>query len=411
MQPHSRSRLLAVLLPLVLAAGLAACEDQDAQEDPRAALREAVMALGDYDGIELMIGAQLDEAARQSAMTEGDLDEEELALLTGSTLTVRGVSGDGDEDGESEFEVVVGDESVLTLRTLPDDQLYALIDLPAIERVAEQVDAGAGFQQGIDQVEQMAGMFGLGEVVAAAREAEWIRVVGLDQMAQMAEENAEGQPDEADLERLGREVGERLVAFIDDDVDVDHIGSDDAGERIRITAGGAELRDLIADVFDALDDATELSDPAGLGMDPAQLRAELESSIPDGIRVSVDAWVDGGELSQVAVDLFSIAREAGEEDVPDGEFLIAIGLAEFTGSIDAPDTDATFDVFEVFGGLLGGLGDLGGDDPFADEAPPDLDEDTCLTEDDVEQLRAQLPEEQRDLDDDELEAVIGLPVC
>jgi hypothetical protein len=411
MRSHVRTRLFALVLPLVLAIGLVACDDQDAEEDPRGALRDAIMELRGYDGIELVIGAQLDEAARQSAMTEGDFDEDQLNLLVDSTLTIRGVSGEDDDDGRAEFQVVVGDESVATLRTLPDEQMYALIDLPAIERVAERLDAGADFQQSISQFEQMAGMFGLGDVVAAAREAEWIRVVGLDQMAQMAQEDTEGQPDEADLERLGREVGQRLLAFIeDDDVAVDHVGSEDAGERIRITAGGAELRELVADLFDALDDAAEVGDPTGMGMDPAQLREDLEQSIPDDTRLSFDAWVEGGELSQVAVDIFSVAREAGEEDVPDGEFLIAIGVAEFTGDIEAPETDVTFDAFEVFGGLFGGLGDLG-DDQIADQAPPELDEDVCLTEDDVEQLRQQLPEEQRDLDDEELEALIGLPIC
>jgi hypothetical protein len=414
---HTRTRLCALILPFALAVGLVACDDQEAEEDPRGALREAVLELRDYEGVELVIGAQLDEAARESATTEGELDEDELALLTNSTLTIRGVSGDGDEDGQSEFEVVVGDEAVLTLRTLGETEVYALIDLPAIERVAESLDAGADFQQSLGQFEQMAGMFGLGEVVAAAREAEWIRVVGLDSMMEMAEEeDPDGQqPDEADMEQLARDVGQRLLAFIeDDDVAVDHVGSDDVGERIRVTAAGAQLRELVADVFEALDDTTDLGDPTGMGMDPAQLRQDLEESIPDDTRISVDAWVEGGELTRVAVDAFAIAREAGEEDVPDGEFLIAIGVAEFTDAIEAPETDVTFDVFEMFGDLFGGLGELGGPDPSAEDPAadaPELGDDACLTEQDLEQLRQQLPEEQRDLDDDELESMIGVPIC
>ncbi len=421
MNRHPRMRWGALLLPFVLALGLTACDDQDAEEDPRGALRDALMELRDYEGIELVIGAELDEIAQQSAMQEGGFDEDQLRLLTGSTLTIRGLAGDGDDDGQSEFEVVVGDETVLTVRALSDAQLYALIDLPAVERVAESLDAGAGFQQGLTQIEQMAGVFGLGEVAAAAREAEWIRVTGLDEMtAQAEEQTGEDQPDEADIEQLARDVGQRLMAFIeDDDVTVEHLGSDDVGDRIRVTAGGAELRDLVADVFESLDETADLGDPTGMGFDPAQLRADLDESIPDDTRVSFDAWVDGGELSQVAVDIFGVAREAGEEDVPDGEFLIAIAMSEFTGSVEAPETDVTFDVFEMFGDMAGGLGGLEGGDPFADEAPedptdggaPELDESACLSEEEADQLRAQLPEEQQDLDDDELEALIGLPIC
>lgn len=420
MSRHRRTRLGALLLPLVMAGALAACDrGPDVEEDPRSALRDAVMELSDYDGVELVFGAQLDEAARQSATTEGELTEDELTLLTGSTLTVRGVAGDDEDEGQSEFELIVGDESVLTVRVPSESELYALIDLPAVERVAEELDAGPGFAQGVSEVEQMAGMFGLGEVATAAREAEWVRVTGVDEVLETTREGAgEEEPDEADLEQLARDVGERLLAFLEDDVAVEHVGDEDAGERIRVTAAGTELRALLTDLLTALDDATDLASPAGTGMDPAQLRDELEESIPDDTEVSFDAWVDDGELAQVAVDLFALAREAGEEDVPDGEFLVAIGIAEFTGPVEAPETDVTFDVFELFGDLLGGLGDLddesfpeGSQGGLGDEGAPGPDEDACISEDEVEQLLERLPEEQRDLDDDEVEEVLGLPIC
>lgn len=429
MSRHRRTRLGALLLPLVMAGALASCDrGPDVEEDPRSALRDAVMELSDYDGVELVFGAQLDEAARQSATTEGELTEDELTLLTGSTLAVRGVAGDDEDEGQSEFELIVGDESVLTVRVPSESELYALIDLPAVERVAEKLDAGPGFTQGVGEFEQMAGMFGLGEVATAAREAEWVRVTGVDEVLETTREGAgeeqpdeeqpdEEQPDEADLEQLARDVGERLLAFLEDDVAVEHVGDEDAGERIRVTAAGAELRALLTDLLTALDDATVLASPAGTGMDPAQLRDELDESIPDDTEVSFDAWVDDGELAQVAVDLFAVAREAGEEDVPDGEFLVAIGITEFTGPVEAPETDVTFDVFELFGDLLGGLGNLdesfpeGSQEGLGDEGASRPDEDACISEDEVEQLLERLPEDQRDLDDDEVEAMLGLPIC
>lgn len=424
MRARTFTRLGAVLAPVALALGLVACNGQDAEEDPRGALRDAVMAFQDYQGVELTIGAELDEAARASAMEEGEFTQEQLALLTDSVLTVRGVEGDGDQDGESEFELAVGGERVLTLRALADYELYALVDLPAIERVAESLDAGPAFQQGLDDFEQAAGFLGLGQVASAARDAEWIHVAGLQQMADMAEEQApdEEELDEADLEELAREVGQRLLDFLEDeDVDVSHLGSDDVGERVRVTADGAQLREVAVDLIDALDDVTGIADPAGMGMGPDELRAELEASIPDDLVVSIDAWLADGELSQVAVDVFELARAADAPDVPEGEFLIAVGIADFAGPIEAPETEVTFDVFEVFGELMGGLGDLGDleGDPFAeedgqqppDDADPGLDEDICLSEDELEQLLEQMPEEQRDLSDEQIEEMLGVPIC
>jgi hypothetical protein len=433
MQRHSLRRASTLLVVVILAFTTVACADQDVEEDPRGALRDAVMAFRDYSGIELTIGAQLDDAAQASARTEGDFSEEQLALLTDSSLTVRGVEGDGDDDGQSEFVLVVGDETVLTVRALADYELYALIDLPAVERVADALDAEGDFRQSLAQFEQMAGMFGLGQVMSAARDAEWIRIAGLQQMVEMAEEQApeEDQPDEADLEAMAREIGERLLEFLEDDeVQVAHVGSDDVGERVRITATGVQLRELAVDLVESLDDVAG-ADPTALGMQAPEVRAELEDAIPDDVEISLHAWIDGGELSQVAVDVFDLARAADADDVPDGEFLIAVAISEFDGSIEAPDTDVTFDVFEIFGAMMGDLGGLGADpfaeDPFADEDveelpdeqpgedlpddQPGLDEDFCVTEEELEQLLEQMPEEQRDLDEDEFEEMFGVPIC
>lgn len=419
MRRHANLRAATLVVVAVLAVIATACaDDQDAEDNPRGALRDAVTAFRDYSGIELTIGVELDEAAQASARDEGDMSEEELALLTGSTLTVRGVEGDGEDDGESEFVLVVGDETVLTVRALADEELYALVDLPAIERVASTLDAESDFQQGMAEFEQAAGMLGLGQVMSAAREAEWIRVTGLQEMIEMAEEQApeEEQPDEADLEALARDVGERLLAFIEDEeVDVTHVGSEDAGERIRITADGVQLRELAVDLVESLEEVAGVADPTGMGMEGPELRAELENAIPDDIEVALDAWIDDGEVSQVAVDVFELARSADTGDVPDGEFLVVIGISDFEGPIEAPDTDVSFDVFELFGAMMGELGADpsagGGTDELPDDPAAGLDGDMCLTEEQLEPMLEQLPEEQRDLDPDELEEMLNVPIC
>jgi hypothetical protein len=177
---------------------------------------------------------------------------------------------------------------------------------------------------------------------------------------------------------------------------------------------------------------------AGMGMGVGDLRQELEQSIPDDTEVRFDAWIDGGELSQLAVDVFDIARAAGEEDVPDGEFLVALAMEEFTGGIEEPETDVTFDVFGVVGNFMGGMMGGLGDDPFADDAfedeladegfedeafeddafeddveelPEDgMGEEFCLTEEEIDQMLSGMSEDQREIAEEELEAG-AIPIC
>jgi hypothetical protein len=110
-----------------------------------------------------------------------------------------------------------------------------------------------------------------------------------------------------------------------------------------------------------------------------------------------------------------------------------VALSEFTGGIEEPETDVTFDVFEVVGGFMGGMmGGLGGDpfaddgmdgppddafeddfdDEFADEdfAEEDFGEEFCLTEEDIEQMRDAMSEDQREMFEEELERG-AVPVC
>jgi hypothetical protein len=433
-RPRRLTHLLSLLLVPVLALTLVACDDDDVEEDPRASLREAVAALGEWEGAEITLGVQLDETAQDSARQEGELSDDELDLLMNSNLVVRGSQTGDDEDATGEVEMVltVADEEVLSVRNLPEYRLYALIDLEAMENVAESLGEGDSFREGVAEMEGMAGMLGMQEIFAAAQESEWIRVTGVEQMAGMVEgmagQEAQEQPDAEDLEDAGRNIAERLVRFLDDDgVGVAHVGSDDAGERVSVTIQGAALRELLGDVFAELEAVEGMPDPTGMGM--GDVRQELEESIPDDTEVRFDAWIDGGELSQLAVDVFEVARAAGEEDVPDGEFLVAMAMSEFTGGIEEPETDVTFDVFEVVGGFMGGMmGGLGGD-PFADDGmddafegdvddefaeedftEEDLGEEFCLTEEETEQMLSGMSEDQREIAEEELEAG-AIPIC
>ena len=428
MRRFGTMHLTTLVLTLVLTLGLVACDAREAQDDPRGALRDAIMALRDYDGIEAVLSAQLDDAARASARTEGGLTEDDLAVWTSATLRLRAVAGEGDRPGSTELTLVVSDEHLVTLRMLGDHETYARLDLPAVERVATSVGAGDQLAQGISEFEQLAGLAGMGEVASAAREAAWIRVAGLQDLADIGvlQDSSPEPPEDLERDQLAGEIGARLLDVLDDpELDVVHLGDEAAGERVRVTAGGTQLRDLSLDLLDALDEIGAATDTVGMGA--GALRRQLEQSIPDELQVAVDVWIDDGELSQVAVDVFELARTAGQPDVPDGALLLAIGLDELTDTIETPDADVTLDMMELFGAAMGGLGaleDLGEtgvtpEDPDTvppgeqapGEVPPGEDPDVCLPADQAEQLIEGSGQDPTDLDEDEMEALLGLPIC
>jgi hypothetical protein len=415
-------RLLALFTVLLLAATTVACDrvgGTSVEDDPEGALREALEALADYDGVELLLQLSADETARAQALAEGDMDEDELELLLTSSVLVR-ASGDGDEDGAAEFVVTVDGTAVAELRVLPDLDLYLRLDLDAILELVDDPEA----RQTIDELAIQADAFGLREVVEAAQRGEWIHVTGLEQLMNLfggPQAQPQDDVDEEEAERLAEEFSAAAIRFLDEDVSVTYVGSDDTGERVRATTDGAALRSFLEE----LSTIAASSDAFG-GADPQDLAGELDE-LPADATITFDAWISGGELTQIALDLAAL-DDAGEIE---GELLLVVGIAEFTGSIDAPDEAARVDLFGLLGGFMGGLGGAGGDlfggDPIEEEVFDEADaadnggfEDDgfdegefgadCLTEEDLDEMRAFLDEEQQEELDQAIEAGL-IPVC
>jgi hypothetical protein len=269
----------------------------------------------------------------------------------------------------------------------------------------------------LDELAVQAEAFGLREAVEAARAGDWIRVTGVEQMLNLfgGSPTPAEEVDDEEAERLAEELSAAAVRFLDRDVDVTYVGSDDAGERVRATTDGASLRAFLDDV----NRIVASSDALG-GTDPQDLAGEL-GDLPDDATVSLDAWLQDGRLTQLALDLAAL----DDEGTTEGELLLVVGVAEFTGSVDAPDEAVVVDLFGLLGGFLGGFGgggpqDAFGDDGFDDDGIEDgfdddaFDEefgaDDCLSEEELDQMRSFLePEEQAELDE-AIEMGI-IPVC
>jgi hypothetical protein len=366
---RTRSSTSAVTAAL-LAGSLAACSGggPDVEQDPEAALEEAVGALADYDGIELVLGIDGDRDA--IAATDDDLDETQIDLILDSTVVIR-AAGDSEEDAQAEVLVDLAGERAFELRFLPEQQLFVRLDLDAVGRA---VDDPSLVEQ-LDDATSAAEEFGLADLAGAVRAGEWVQLTGIEQLTEFAG-GASGDTDGASEEPTEEEVEdvrERLVAalqrFLERDVDVTYVGEDEVGERVTATTTQAALASLTEELSTI---ASDLS-----GVDGDQLG--LDDAAPEGgdEPVEVDLWIDDGRLSQVGFDLGAVADDG--ESAPEGTFIVA-RIAEFDGSVGAPEESTEIDLFAIFGSLFGGglpgldgaaPGDGALGDGAADDAAPD----------------------------------------
>jgi hypothetical protein len=425
---------------VALAVGLAGCGGggPDVADDPEAALRDAIEELADYDGIELTFGLAADEAARAQAREEEELSAEELDRLLSARVVLR-ATGD-EEDASLETVVTIDGTAVAELRVLPETDLYLRVDTDELVAMFDDPE----IEQQLDEVVGQAAVFGLGDAAQALRNGDWIQLTGVEQLLNLFAGAQPSEPeDDEETERLAEELSAALDRFVAQDVEVTYVGEEDAGERVRATTDGASLQRFLDDV-----ERIVSSSDAVAGQLPAEGLTDDLDTIDEDATVSVDAWLDGGRLSQVALDIGALQ----DTDDLDGEVLLVVGIEEFTGSIGAPDEATSVDLFEIVGSFMGmGDGFELGENPFAeedgffdedafdedafdeddafeedgveDDAATDdgafeedaFDEDGfegdfCLEESEIEELRGELsPEEQEELDQ-AIELGV-LPVC
>jgi hypothetical protein len=379
---------------LLLLGGLTACTDDagEVQDDPEGALRDAVAALADHDGVELILAIDGDEEA-----IAAELGERETAILLDSSFTVR-ATGQTEDDAQAEALLDLAGEEAAEFRVLPQQRLFVRVDVDTVAAVVDDPE----FDAFVDEAVGFADLVGLADVVGTLRAGGWVEVTGLEQLAALA-----GQQDEP-TEEESADVQQRTVAalerFVAEDVTVEPLGSEDVGERVRATTTGADLQELLDEL------GTILADVGGVGA--GDLQGIDDADLPPDETVTVDAWISDGVLTQLGYDLATTGDGA-----PAGTFLL-MAIGEFTGSVEAPDDATPFDVFELVGGFLGGPDDLGGvegdpaDGGTTDDAEPGEDPfgGECLPEDVLDDIRAQASEEELA----ELEAAIDegfIDVC
>jgi hypothetical protein len=364
------SRLAAAVLALLLVT-VAACSPDEADEvadDPEAALSEAVEAVAEWQGIEIELRLDPDEAG-QASLRDDEVTEEDVQLLLGGSVTARFAATDDPETNALELLVNLDEDVVAEVRVTDEDAVFLRL---AVESLARRTEGTQLDTQDLSELIGAAELFGLGEAAEALGAGEWIELVGLTELMQLADES-EQEADRELTEATAERIAQRTSQFVEEDVAVSRVGSDDVGERVRATTNGAALKRYLDDLQTEIDDGGLVEDATG--QDVTDDLAEL----PDDAEVSIDAWIRDGELRQVAIDLAAL----GDGDELDGEVWLVVSLEEFTGLVETPADATPVDLFGLFGAFFGGGfeddagDDTAGDDAFDDTAGDDAFDDTA----------------------------------
>lgn len=334
-------RLMAILAgSVLLIAGCGGDSGPDPAEDPKGALVSAFRALGD-SGMTLTVrlNAGVDDLIALAQGSGDALPEEDAQKILDSSLRIT-TNGESDpENSQTEIAVnVAGLENAIEMK-FRDDTLYARAS------VRELVEEFGGSAAEIDQA--VAGAPPGFEFIGPAIEGEWIGLTGFqalaDQLGAMA-----GQPPAEEQQEEAEKMAEAMAQLLQDNANVTHEGSDDAGDHMVVTMN---LRDTYTGFVQILGTFGSLGG-AQMGQLPP------ESEIPDR-DVVFDTWVDGGRVTQVEFDITQFS-DLPEAEIPaDVEnFGILVEFEEFDGEIEAPEDFNEVDLQQLMQAFLGGLGGM-----------------------------------------------------
>jgi hypothetical protein len=244
-----------------------------------------------------------------------------------------------EDPANAEFELsvdIAGDEDSVEVKFL-ESTLYVRADVAGLMEVfgadPAQLDAFAAQAQGQPGF----------EFVEPAINGEWIAMTGFEQLLQQAGAS-QNQLTDAQQEAL-----RSFATALEDSSEVEAGDKDGPGTNLVATI---QIRDL----YRAVLDLQEKVGAAAGQMPPID-------EVPDE-EVSIDTWVDDGKLTQLQLDLTQF-RDFPDAEFPEGvdQLALTVGIAEFTGGVEAPDSAAEVDLNQIMQGLMGGFGSGGAAPP------------------------------------------------
>lgn len=329
-----------IYMSLMAAALLVAgCNDQgaqQAQEDPKGTLVEALESLEQTEGLTMTATVEsTTESLQALAADEGDqLSTEDAQKILDSSVTFSGKQVDDPADTQTDMSVnIAGNEDAVELRVV-GTTLYARAD---VEGIMETFGEDPAQLQGIARQAAAQGF----DFVGPALEGEWLSIEGIDQLAQTLTGAAPATPS-AEQQRLI----ENFTAAMKQSTEVTAAGEDDAGAHLVATL---PLRQTYQHFL-------ELAKGLGQGLPTAQQFPPV-SEVPNE-NVKIDTWVDDGRLSQVEFDFLQLEDIVEGEDAPEGveQLAFRVAIDEFTDEVEAPEGATNVNVQKILQIFLSGMG-------------------------------------------------------
>lgn len=362
---------LAIATTVALSLFAAGCGEA-VEDNPKNAFVDAVRALGDEPGATVTARLVADAGNIAAvAESEGDpVDVGDVEKVLDSSLAVSWHEGDdADDPDDDQGQMVVNIDGSDDVEVRYDGQdLYLRGDVRRLMELSDDAPSAEDAESFLAELE--AGGF---DFARAAYEGRWLRLVGMEQAQSffegLADGGAEDSPDTTEqAERVAEAAQSALRDLLRDEVEVAHVGSDSVGDKVVASVTVSALAEAFIEILEAQDMGTGYWAP-----DPDLLREELAAASYADEVIEVEAWIAGGSLRQLRLDVVGLVRQFDEHgDVPAELDAVHLELefTEFRDGVSVPDDAVEIDLFELMGQSLGGMGsgfgDLHGGEPAPD---------------------------------------------
>lgn len=352
-------RVLATAMLVALSLLAAGCADP-VEDNPKKAFVDAVRELGDQPGatVTARIVADADNIVAVAASDGETIDVADVERVLNSAVAVswhEGGDADDPDDDQGEFVLTIDGSDALEVRQDGED-VYLRADVQGLLGLSEDGPSEEDAALLLEELE--AGGF---HFARPAYEGRWLRLVGVEQAQSffegLVEGGGEGGGEAAateQAERFTEAMGSAFRDLLRDDVEVRHVGADSVGDKVVASVHLGAFTDAFVEVLE-----TEDLGMQSWGLDLAMLRADLDAVMSADDIIEVEAWIAGGLLRQVRLDLVGLVRQFDEHgDVPAELEPVHLELefAGFREGVSAPDDSVEVDLFKVMGQTLGGLG-------------------------------------------------------
>lgn len=340
-----RSSSLLTAATVAAALTLAGCgsgSGHSVPKDPKGELTASVGNLGQTDALTTTIKLEIAPSVlQQLARSDGDnLTDADAAAIASAQLVFEAKTTNG--KNLSDLKPSDQKATAVSIRALSNDHTY--LEMRVLSGDLYLQSDVKGFLDLIHKsktyTEVQARASSLPRFVKSLVDGDWVSLSGAAAQGLAGQFGIQTGGQQSNQAQSKKMIAD-LQALLKKDVTVARLGSDDRGDHLRLSGNA---RALVNDAYQSFASAV----PGG----GAALSQAKPQNVPSQ-KVSVDAWVKDGVLSEISLDLGQFAK-AG--DAAAGKHLpIALTFDQSGDDISKPSNATPIDLTQL-GGLFGALG-------------------------------------------------------